>query len=110
MRQIIVDYARERRALKRGGDSPRTALNDADGAVETHAEQLLAINEALDRLGQDHPRLLKIVECRFFAGYTDEETAEALGISTRTVARDWLRAKAWLREILQSGGSDGAGH
>jgi RNA polymerase sigma factor (sigma-70 family) len=84
-------------------------LDDDHAAVETHAERLLAINEALDRLRQDHPRLLEIVECRFFAGYSDEETAEALGVSTRTAERDWLRAKAWLRHALQSGGSDGTG-
>ena len=65
-------------------------------------EHLLAVNDALERLGQADDRLLRVVECRFFAGYTEEETAEALSISTRTVEREWLRAKAWLRTAMSN--------
>ena len=111
MRQIIVDYARHSRAQKRGGDQPLERLDGVDIAVEQQAGPLLALDAALDRLRALDERLPRIVECRFFTGLTSEETAEALGVSLRTVERDWKRARAWLRHELdpnRSGGSAGA--
>jgi RNA polymerase sigma factor (TIGR02999 family) len=100
MRQVIVDYARARNRLKRGAGRPDLNLDEHQIAVDVHLEQLLALNEALERLEAVEPRLLQVVECRYFAGYTEEETAEALAVSTRTVERDWLTAKAWLRKAM----------
>lgn len=101
MRQVIVDYARSRHAAKRGAGASHVPLDDRDFATQGQAEHLLAVNDALERLGQDNPRLLQVVECRFFAGYTEIETAAALEVSARTVERDWLRAKALLREAIE---------
>jgi RNA polymerase sigma factor (TIGR02999 family) len=100
MRQVIVDYARARNRLKRGAGRPDLNLDEHQIAIDVHLEQLLALNEALERLEAVEPRLLQVVECRYFAGYTEEETAEALAVSTRTVERDWLTAKAWLRNAM----------
>lgn len=100
MRQVIVDHARTRQAAKRGGGAPHGTLDERTGSVQAQADHLLAVDEVLGRLANEDPRLLQVVECRFFAGYTESETAEALDVSTRTVERDWLRAKAWLRERL----------
>ena len=96
MRQVIVDHARVRAAARRG--APHVPLDDRDLAVQYQAEHLLAVNDALERLALENPRLLQVVECRFFAGYSEVETAAALAVSARTVECDWLRAKAWLRE------------
>jgi RNA polymerase sigma factor (TIGR02999 family) len=100
MRQLIIDYARKRRAHKRGRGDVAVDISEHDVAVEVQAEQILALNELLDRLGAEDPRLLQVVECRFFAGYSESETAEALGVSTRTVERDWIRARAWLKRAM----------
>jgi RNA polymerase sigma factor (TIGR02999 family) len=100
MRQIIVDHARGRLAAKRGGGAQHVALDDRDLAIQNQADHILAVNEALKRLADEDPRLLQVVECRFFAGYSETETANALDVSARTVERDWLRAKAWLREAI----------
>lgn len=100
MRQVIVDYARARNRLKRGAGQPDLNLDERQIAIDTHLEQILALNEVLERLEAVEPRLLQVVECRYFAGYTEEETAEALSVSTRTVERDWLTAKAWLRKAM----------
>jgi RNA polymerase sigma factor (TIGR02999 family) len=100
MRQIVVDYARERRAAKRGGGVPAVTLDDAAAAVDSRAAEILAVDEALASLGALDPRLPQVVECRFFAGLTEEETAEALGLPLRTVQRDWARARAWLRRTM----------
>ncbi len=100
MRQVIVDHARVRAAAKRGAGAPHVPLDDRDLAVQHQAEHLLALNDALERLALENPRLLQVVECRFFAGYSEVETADALAVSPRTVERDWLRAKAWLREAI----------
>jgi RNA polymerase sigma factor (TIGR02999 family) len=102
MRHILVDHARGRGRLKRGGDRKLTALDDAMTAVVADADSILLIHDALDRLSTVDPRLTQVVECRFFAGYSEEETAEILGVSARTVRRDWLRARAWLHELMQS--------
>lgn len=103
MRQIVVDYARHSRAKKRGGGEVVGGLDGIDIAVEEQADELIALDRALDRLGALDARLPRIVECRFFTGLTAEETAEALGVSLRTVERDWKRARAWLRLELDSG-------
>lgn len=101
MRQIIVDYARQRLAEKRGGGQPHDPLDENQIAIEQQADWLLAIDEALSRLTDLDPRMGKVVECRFFAGLTEEETAEALEVSVRTVQRDWMRARGWLREEMR---------
>jgi RNA polymerase sigma factor (TIGR02999 family) len=102
MRHILVDYARNRSAAKRGGGIPPLPLDEGrEGAASAvDAETLLAIDRALETLSKLDPRLPQVVECRFFAGLTEDETAEALGVSLRTVQRDWMRARAWLREEL----------
>jgi RNA polymerase sigma factor (TIGR02999 family) len=100
MRQVIVDEARRRNAGKRGGGQVDAVLDEARVASAGDALQVLAIDQALDRLAARSPRLAQVVECRFFAGLGEEETAEALGVSLRTVQREWTRARAWLREDL----------
>jgi RNA polymerase sigma-70 factor (ECF subfamily) len=95
MRRLLVDYGRRRRALKRGGTLLRVDLDDNDpGAIAF--DEILAINDALDRLNTIDARQARIVELRYFGGLTEEETAELLQISTRTVKRDWTVARAWL--------------
>ena len=100
MRRILVDYARRYRALRRGGGLIRVELDDEGVAAEAdgdeRGERLLAVEDALARLAAVEPRLSQVVECRYFGGLTDEETAEALGMSLRTVERDWAKARAWL--------------
>jgi RNA polymerase sigma factor (TIGR02999 family) len=100
MRHALINYAQSRITEKRGGGGQHITLsNIADLSVETD-EGMLALNEALVRLAADDPRLADVVECRFFGGYGEEDTARALGISLRTAQRDWLKARAWLfREL-----------
>lgn len=100
MRRILVDYARERTALKRGGGLPDLTLEPGRHGVAGQAEEVLAVDRALDGLAEFNERLARVVECRYFAGMTEEETAQALGSSLRTVQRDWARARAWLRKEL----------
>ena len=100
MRQVIVDYARGRQAIKRGAGASHFPLDAQEIAVNSDVEVLLAVDAALESLARTNDRLLRVVECRFFAGYTEEETAEALGVSTKTVERDWREAKAWLARAL----------
>jgi RNA polymerase sigma factor (TIGR02999 family) len=103
MRRILVDRVRAQFAQKRGGGARRVEVDEvADLRVED-GERVLAVHEALQRLGDLNPRLAGLVECRFFAGYSEPETAEALGVSERTVQRDWTLARAWLRKELASG-------
>jgi len=102
MRRILVDHARAHRAQKRGGREPKVSLDEALAFTEDDSERVMAIDEALTRLAERDPRLGRNVELRFFAGLTDEEVAEALGVSIRTVKRDWRVAKAWLRGELSS--------
>lgn len=101
MRYIIIDYARKRSAAKRGAGANHLRLDDVQIAVESQAEQLLALDEAIGVLAALDERLVRLVECRFFAGMTEPETADALGLSISTVQRDWKRAKAWLREEMR---------
>ena len=100
MRRILVDYARHRGASKRGGGRVRVTLDPEEVAVGEEADLVLAVDRALEKLGSFNERLARIVECRYFGGLTDTETAEALGVSLRTVERDWLRARAWLLKEL----------
>jgi len=101
MRQVIVDFARSKAAQKRGGGAQPVTLDGHDIAVEEQAEALLDLDRALERLGERDPRIARIVECRYFAGLSEEETAEALGMSLRTAQREWKRARAWLRQELE---------
>lgn len=102
MRRILVDHARARRADKRGGSVIFLALDVADeAAAENGIAEVLAIDEALERLAARDPDQLRVVELRFFAGLTVEETAHVLGRSARTVKREWQLAKAWLFRELQ---------
>ena len=102
MRWIVVDQARRHCARKRGGGQRCITLSPELADFAEGAEAVLAVNDALDRLASFNERLARVVECRFFAGMNDEEIAEALGVSSRTVQRDWLRAQAWLRRSLDA--------
>ena len=100
MRRILVDYAVARRAQKRGGGITLAPLDDAAAMAVERGEELLALDEALQRLAEFNARLSRVVECRFFGGMSVEETAEALGTSPATVKRDWGVARAWLNREL----------
>ena len=101
MRHVIVDRARERTALKRGGDRVRITLEEDVLALEAQPDAILQLDEALGRLAELEPRLAKVLECRFFGGLTEAETAEALGVTVRTVQRDWVKARVLLRRLLE---------
>ncbi len=100
MRRILVNYAHQRRAQKRGGDRRRVTLDEALILSEEYGEDIIALDEALNRLSALNERHSQVVECRFFAGMNIDETAEALGISVATVKRDWNLARAWLNREL----------
>jgi RNA polymerase sigma factor (TIGR02999 family) len=100
MRRIMVDHARERHALKRGGGALKVTLDEAALVTEARSEELLALDEALEALAVQDPRKSQIVELRYFGGMTVEETAEFLKLSPRTVEREWTMAKAWLYRAL----------
>ena len=100
MRHVLVDRARERLALKRGSESYHVALDDDEIAADEQPEALLHLNDALEQLAAWQPRLAQVVDCRFFGGLTEEETAQALGLTTRTVQRDWVKARVILRRVL----------
>jgi RNA polymerase sigma factor (TIGR02999 family) len=108
MRHALINYAEARVAEKRGGGGIHLTLSHAiDFAVQTD-EGLLALNSAVEQLSLREPRLADIVECRFFAGYSEEDTARVLGMSLRTVQRDWFKARTWLyREIVGTPPSGG---
>ncbi len=95
MRRILVDYARRNRAARRGGGTIRFTLDEDVPAAE-RGEMLLALDEALERLTALDRRLSQVVECRYFGGLTEQETAEVLGVTRRTVQRDWVKARGWL--------------
>lgn len=102
MRRILVDSARRRRARKRGGGAAAVALDLVDVSVDNRIDLVLAVDQALSALEDAVPRLARIVECRFFAGMTEEETAIALEMPLRTVQREWTRARAWLLRELRA--------
>jgi RNA polymerase sigma factor (TIGR02999 family) len=100
MRHILIDRAKARAATKRGGGRAAVSLDDEAIAADGDPVRLLEINEALDKLAELDPRLARIAECRFFGGLSEEEIAEALGVTTRTVQRDWAKARMLLRRAL----------
>lgn len=102
MRRVLVDHARERFAQKRGKGRAHLSLDDIHIGIDTQAELIVAVDEALTSLERFNARLARVVECRYFAGLTEEETASALETSLRTVQRDWMRARAWLLKALGS--------
>jgi RNA polymerase sigma factor (TIGR02999 family) len=95
MRRILVDYARKHRAARRRSDLKAGLLEDQVPATE-RGDMLIALDEALERMSALSQRMSQVVECRFFGGLTEAETAEALGVTARTVQRDWAKARAWL--------------
>ena len=106
MRRILVDYARRHGAARRGGNRRPVTLDEDAMSVDDRADTLVALDAALDRLRAVDERLAGVVECRFFGGLTEDETAEVLGVTARTVRRDWVKAKGWLYQEL--GGGDAA--
>ncbi len=100
MRDILVERARSKARLKRGGDRKRLDFGKLEVAVDAPSDELLALNEALDRLEAEYPWEHRIVVLRFFAGLSNEETARAVGAPLRTIERDWRFARAWLQRAL----------
>jgi RNA polymerase sigma factor (TIGR02999 family) len=107
MRRILVDWARSRQALKRGGDVHVLDLDEALAAAREPGTDLVAVDDALKALAAVDPRKGQVVELRFFGGLSVKETAEILKVSEETVQRDWKLAKSWLRRELSGGHSRG---
>lgn len=101
MRRVIVDYARERGALKRGGGATHVTLTPDAVGVRQHVDEMLVIDDVLTMLGEFDERLERVAECRLFGGLTHAEIAGTLDVTERTVERDWRRAKAWLDRKLR---------
>jgi|SRR5579872_1088851 len=106
MRRVLIDHARSKRRVKRGGMQQKVALEDVVIAAEEQTYDLVALDEALDRLAKVDARQSRIVELRFFGGLSVEQTAEVLKISPKTVKRDWAVARAWLHRELRNNPSD----
>lgn len=104
MRHVLIDYARRKHRLKRGGDHQRVPLESGLQLVEEPAVDLVALDEAMERLAELDPRKVQVVELRYFAGFSVEETAACLSVSPATVKRDWDVARAWLETELSSDG------
>ena len=102
MRRVLIDYARQRTAQKRGGVQMRVELDDIEVAADDRAEQLVALDEALTALAASNARLARVVDCRFFGGMSQEETAIALQLTPRTVRRDWTKARMWLAVAMDA--------
>jgi len=102
MRHVLVDRAKARGALKRSGAQRRISLDDEEIGADAQPEAILELDEAMDRLAELEPRLARVVECRFFGGLTEEEIAAALGVTVRTVQRDWAKARMLLQRTLAS--------
>ena len=102
MRRILMNYARDRQRIKRGGGAIQMSLSETDVVSVTKVSELLALDEALDRLAAIDKRKAKVVEFRYFGGLSVEETAEVLDVSSITVTRDWNMAKAWLAREIQA--------
>ena len=101
MRQILVDYARKKKALKRGGEFSKVDIDISNLQADEHAEQILVLNDALDELKNLDERICTVVELRFFGGLSIEETSDVLNISASTINRDWLKARGWLYQKLK---------
>jgi RNA polymerase sigma-70 factor (ECF subfamily) len=108
MRDILVDQLRRRQAAKRGGSQIEVALEDANPSEQPEHVDFLVLDEALTRLGEIKPRYTQMVELRYLAGLTIDETAEVLKVSHATIEREWNFARAWLRRELQSGSREPA--
>jgi RNA polymerase sigma-70 factor, ECF subfamily len=111
MREVLVNYAASRSAQKRGGKTPRVALDETvicDPQATMALDDLLALDEALKRLSQEDERCAKVVELMFFGGLTEKETADELGVSDRTVKREWRYARLWLRRELSEEDNHGS--
>jgi len=102
MRHVLVDRARARLALKRGGAQRHVTFDEQEIGADDQPDALVQLDEALQRLGEVDPRLVRVVECRFFGGLTEDEIAEGLGLTVRTVQRDWAKARMMLRRALES--------
>src|ERR1022692_3937918 len=103
MREVLLDYARRARAAKRGGnDAQRVELDEESSIARDKLEEVIAIDEALERLARIDPRQSRIVELRFFAGLKVEEAAEVMGVSPKTIKREWRSAKAWLHREMDA--------
>ncbi len=102
MRHVLVDRAREISTLKRGGVRQRITFDENELSVDAEPDLLLQLDDAMQELAQFEPRLAQVVECRFFGGLTEKETADALSITVRTVQRDWVKARILLRRALDS--------
>lgn len=109
MRRILVDHARRHASEKRGGPGQRLSLDEVDVPAEARAAELLAVDEALLKMSEVFPRKVRVVELRFFVGLSVEETAGVLGVSDKTVMREWESAKLWLYSELNGGGAPGGG-
>lgn len=109
MRQVLVEYARRRQAHKRGGDLVAVTLADDQVGIAMPIDDLLGLDDALERLAAHDARLARVVEMRFFGGLSEEEIAQALGVTTRTVQRDWVKARAWLQSELSDPSTTGRG-
>ena len=103
MRHLLIDRVRAQKAEKRGGGAVHLSVEDGDAFVVEDEDTVLQIHESLQALAEVSPRLARVVECRYFAGFTDAEIAEALGVTERTVRRDWVAARAWLARELGDG-------
>lgn len=102
MRQVLVDFARQRAATKHGGEATRVSLGENDVALQIELDEILALDDALDRLTAVDERLRQIVELRFFGGFSEREIAELLGVTQRTVERQWLKARLFLLRELET--------
>jgi RNA polymerase sigma factor (TIGR02999 family) len=100
MRSVIVDFARRRQAIRRGSGAEPVAMDDDLAAAAAGQEEILGVHQALDRMATVDPRMTQVVEMRYFGGMTDPEIAQALGVTERTVRRDWQKARLLLREAL----------
>jgi RNA polymerase sigma factor (TIGR02999 family) len=107
MRRVLIDHARSHRYAKRGGGALKVSLDEAAAVTEARAAELLAVDEALEKLTKMDARKGRIVELRFFSGLTEVETAEVMGVSLPTAQREWRAAKAWLRRMLTEEKTDG---
>jgi RNA polymerase sigma factor (TIGR02999 family) len=100
MRSVIVDFARRRLADRRGGGLAHVAIDADDAAADSGEEEIVAVHQALERITAVDPRMTQVVEMRYFGGLTEPEIAQALGVTERTVRRDWHKARLLLREAL----------